>query len=149
MDKIQKLATVTESDFKRLVGVKRNTFHEMVSAYESYLLSKSKKQGIGGRKPLLSPAFQVLFLLEYYREYRSLKHQSFDYNISEPTASRVVKEVEIALIKSEKFSLPGRKIFQDEGVELSIAVIDVTEIAIERPKKTKKSTIQENKKSIQ
>ena len=101
------------------------------------------------RSLLLSPAFQVLFLLEYYREYRSLKHQSFDYNISEPTASRVVKEVEIALIKSEKFSLPGRKIFQDEGVELSIAVIDVTEIAIERPKKTKKSTIQENKKSIQ
>ena len=149
MDKIQKLEKVTDIDFKRLVGVKRNTFNEMVSAYKSYLLSESKKQGIGGRKPLLSPEFQVLFLLEYYREYRSLKHQSFDYNISEPTASRVVKKVELALIKSGKFSLPGKKIFQDEGIELSIAVIDVTEIAIERPKKTKKSSIPENKKHIQ
>jgi hypothetical protein len=133
MDKIQKLETVTDVDFKRLVGVKRETFQEMISAYASYLSAKSK--GIGGRKPKLTPSFQVLFLLEYYREYRTLRHQSFDYDISEATASRVVKEVEIALIKSGKFSLPGRKVFQDEGIELSIAVIDVTEIEIQRPKK--------------
>lgn len=48
-------------------------------------------------------------MLEYYREYRSLAHMAFDYEISEPTASRIIKEVETVLIHSGKFSLPGKK----------------------------------------
>lgn len=62
---------------------------------------------------------------------------AFDYEISEPTASRIIKEVETVLIHSGKFSLPGKKaLHQEGGIELEYIVIDATECPVQRPKKT-------------
>ncbi len=149
MDKIEKLEKLLPSQFKRLIGVYRETFDEMVTVYKSYLTEKALAGGIGGRKPKLTPPEQVLFMLEYYREYRSLAHMAFDYGISEATGSRLVKKVELALIKSGRFSLPAKKAFLDEGIDLSLAIVDVTELSIERPKKNSKTTIQEKRNTIQ
>lgn len=61
---------------------------------------------------------------------------AFDYEISEPTASRIIKEVETVLIHSGKFSLPGKKaLHQEGGIELEYIVIDATECPVQRPKK--------------
>ena len=111
---------------KRLVGVKKETFESMLEVCEEYS-QKKKSQGVRPNK--LSVSSQLLLMLEYYREYRSLAHMAFDYGISEPTASRVIKEMERVLLQSGKFPLPSKKaLYQDEGgIELSYVVIDATE----------------------
>jgi len=77
------------------------------------VLKKLKPRGkkgikVVGRKPKLCEEDRVLFMLEYYREYRTLKHMGIDYGISEGQASKVVRDVESLLIKSGKFSLSSK-----------------------------------------
>ncbi len=150
MDKILRLESISEQQFKRLVGVKRDTFNLIVKIYEEHLNEKSKSAGIGGRKPKLLPEEQVLLMLEYYREYRTLAHLGFDYGISESVASRTIRKVETVLSKSRKFSLPAKKeLLKGEGLCLDIVIVDVTELPIQRPKKNSKITIQGRKNAIQ
>jgi hypothetical protein len=70
----------------------------------------------------------------------------FDYGISEPAASKLVREVESVLIKSGKFSLPSKRVLYKNDVELNFVLIDVTEMPIQRPKKSKDKIIHERKK---
>jgi hypothetical protein len=49
--------------------------------------------------------------------------------------------VENVLVKSGKFSLPGKKALYGDDTELEVVLVDVTESPVERPKKTKKDTI--------
>ena len=106
MKTYERLKQIRPAEFKRLVGVKKETFEVMLEVYSEY---HEKKKQQGGRPNRLLPETQLLLMLEYYREYRSLAHMAFDYEISEPTASRIIKEVETVLIHSGKFSLPGRR----------------------------------------
>jgi len=62
---------------------------------------------------------------------------SVDYGVSESTSQRVVNEVETILIKSGEFSLPSKKALYGEDVALDFIVVDVTEMPIQRPKKSK------------
>lgn len=133
MKTYERLKQIKPAEFKRLVGVKKETFEVMLEVYSDY---HQKKKQQGGRPNRLLPETQLLLMLEYYREYRTLAHIAFDYEISEPTASRVVKEVETILIHSGKFSLPGKKaLHQEAGIELEYIVIDATECPVQRPKK--------------
>jgi len=133
MKTYERLKQIKPAEFKRLVGVKKETFEVMLEVYNDY---HQKKKEQGGRPNRLLPETQLLLMLEYYREYRSLAHMAFDYEISEPTASRVIKEVETVLIHSGKFSLPGKKaLHQEGGIELEYIVIDATECPVQRPKK--------------
>lgn len=62
-------------------------------------------------------------------------HLGQDYRLHESNVSRIIQKVEDILIKSGKFSLPSkRRLFKEDG--LTYTIVDVTEIAIERPKKT-------------
>lgn len=146
MEKYERLQRVKPTEFKRLVGVKPETFEAMRKVYEPYHGEKKRQ---GGRPNALSPAMQVLLMLEYYREYRSMAHMAFDYGISEPTASRIIKEVEGVLLDSGKFSLPGKKaLYGDNGVELEYVVIDATECPVQRPKKDNGRATAEKRNAI-
>jgi hypothetical protein len=150
MDKIVRLESISDQHFKRLVGVKRATFNLMIKVYKEHLNEVASNAGIGGRPPLLLPEEQVLLMLEYYREYRTLAHLGFDYGISESVASRIIRRVEKVLSESRKFSLPAKKELQKgEGLSLDVVIVDVTELPIQRPKKNSISTIQGRKNSIQ
>jgi hypothetical protein len=148
MKKIDKFKNVNEENFKRLVGVKRATYEVMVEEYKKAEKERKKGHKIGGRKPKLCEEDRVLFMLEYYREYRTLYHMGIDYNISEGQASRLVRDVESVLIKSGKFSLPSKRALYKADNEIEFIIIDATESAIQRPKKNKKSTIQEKRNNI-
>ncbi len=89
-------------------------------------------------------------MLEYYREYRTFKHLGIDYEVSESTAHYIVTKIETILIKEPQFHLETLKHIepQDEGVELEIVVVDVTESQCERPKKSKNTTTLVKRKSI-
>ena len=148
MRKIDKFEKVNEENFKRVVGVKRSTYKVMVEEYKKAEIERKKEHKIGGRKPTLCEEDRVLFMLEYYREYRTLYHMGIDYGISEGQASKVVKDVESVLIKSGKFSLPSKRALYEADSEIEFVIIDATESPIQRPKKSKKKTIQERKSII-
>lgn len=149
MSKYEKLEQLNDVNFKRLIGVKKETFDAMLLEYNKFREQTVKDFGVGGAKQKLIPEDKILLMLEYFREYRTLAHIGFDYGVSEATASRVVKEVESILIKSKRFSLPSKRALYGDDIDLNFVVIDVTEIEIQRPKKIKKSSIQEKRKNIQ
>ena len=145
MKKIEKFEKVSEESFKRVVGVKRDTFKKMVSIYKEAESERKKGHKIEGRKPKLCEEDRVLFMLEYYREYRTLAHMGIDYGISEGQGSKLVRDVESVLIKSGKFSLPSKRVLYEADNDIEFIIIDATESPIQRPKKSKGNIIQERK----
>jgi hypothetical protein len=77
---------------------------------------------------------------EYLREYGTYFHIAQTWGVYESTAYRIIRTVEDTLMRSRKFSLPGKKklLESDHAIEV---VVDVTESPIERPKKTKNASI--------
>jgi hypothetical protein len=99
-----------------------------------------------GRKRSLEPEDEVLLTLMYWREYRSYLHISTSYGISEATVSRIIHDVEDCRVKRPEPQLPERRALQEDIEETLL--IDVTEIAIERPKKDRESTTAERRSAI-
>jgi hypothetical protein len=89
-----------------------------------------------GGQPKLSTENQLLIALEYWREYRAYFHIAQSWGVHESTVCRIVHRVEDQLIKSRKFSLPGKKALSSAEREWSAIIVDVEESPIERPKKT-------------
>lgn len=147
MEKFERLQKIKPTDFKRLVGVKNETFEAMLEVCEEHHKAKKRR---GGKPNSLSIADQLLLMLGYYREYRSMAHIAFDYGVSEATVSRVIQEIESVLIQSGKFSLAGKKaLYEDSGIELKYIVIDATECSVQRPKKGNTGVTAERKSDIQ
>ncbi len=126
----EKIKNYGNAKFKRLTGVKKETYTMMVNVLESELREF-------GRPPKLSRADQLLVTLMYWREYRTQFHIGETYGVSESTVSRTIKIVENALMKSGKFRLPGKKKLQDNETVIEVILVDVAEQPIERPKKSK------------
>ena len=126
----KKIKDYGNEKFKRLTGVKKETYTMMVKVLESELRDF-------GRPPKLSRADQLLMTLMYWREYRTQFHIAETYQVSESTVSRTIKKVEDALMKSGQFRLPGKKILQESETMIEVIVVDVAEQPIERPKKSK------------
>ena len=126
----EKIKDYGNEKFKRLTGVKKETYSMMVNVLETELRDF-------GRPPKLSRADQLLMTLMYWREYRTQFHIAETYEVSEATVSRTIKKVEDALMKSRQFRLPGKKILQESETIIEVIVVDVAEQPIERPKKSK------------
>ncbi len=131
-----------EHDFKRLFGVHRTTFDEMVSVMQQRAQTKQK----AGRSSKLSIQDQVLVTLQYWREYRPYFHIAQDWGVAESTICRTVQRVENTLIRSGKFKLPGKKHLLRNPNPPKTIVIDVTESPIERPKRHQKQFYSGKKK---
>ena len=119
---------LTSRKFKRLTGVSRQTFQLMVSLFKANEQNKNKP----GRPPKLIIEDQVLMVIQYWREYRTYYHIGLDFGVSE-SAGRIVFKIENILIKSRKFSLPGKKELWKMSSEEDLVVMDVTESPIEKP----------------
>ena len=128
---INKLAS---DEFRRLTGVKKPTFEEMVKILQE---ARGQKKLRGGRKNKLSIEETLLLTLEYLREYRTYFHISKSYGISEGYAYKTIRWVEDTLIKSKMFSLPGRKELLKSDIEYELVLVDASEHPIQRPKKNK------------
>ena len=119
-----------EQDFKRLTGVKHETFNKMLVVLDQEMPNF-------GRPPKLSRADQLLMTLMYWREYRTQFHIAGSYDISEATVCRTINKVEDALVRSGEFRLPGKKVLQPSDTIIEVVLVDVSEQPIERPKKSK------------
>ena len=119
-----------DTDFKRLTGVQRETFDQMLKVVEKGLRDF-------GRPTKLNRADQLLMTLMYWREYRTEFHIAQSYGLSESTVCRTIQKVENALVRSGKFRLPGKKALQPSDTVFEVVLVDVSEQPIERPKKAK------------
>jgi hypothetical protein len=134
--------------FKRLTGVKRNTFAKMVEVIQQHN-ALSRKHPTRGAPPKVSVEDQLLMMLMYYREYRTFLHTATSYGYSESQGWRIVRKLEDILIQSGVFRLPGKKaLLRLEGNSLSrLVIVDVGESPVERPKKNSGATTAVKRKS--
>ena len=145
--KYRKVNKLPDTDFRRVVGVQRETFKEMVKVVRKHYHKMKSK---GGANKLMSANDETLMMLEYYREYRTFKHLGVDYEVSESTAHYIVTKIEKILIVEPQFHLEKLKHIEPQKDEenIEITVVDVTESQCERPKKSKNITTQAKRKSI-
>jgi hypothetical protein len=130
------LEALSAGEFKRLCGVSRETFGEMVEILRPQL----ERQGRRGGQNKLSVEDQLMVTLEYWREDRSQFHIGASWGLHETTVSRIIKKVEDVLIKCDKFRLPSKRALYQPGWEWKVFVVDVGEMEIERPKKNSELT---------
>lgn len=143
--KYNSVRTLKDEAFRRLTGVKRQTFEKMIGILREAQIKKKSK---GGRKNTLSVEDMLLMSLEYLREYRTYFHISQSYGLSESAAYKTVRWVEDTLVKHPDFSLPGRKALLKSDMEYEVVLIDATETPIERPKKGKSISTPEKRRDI-
>ena len=143
--KYEQIKELEEEKFRRLTGVKKDTFYKMINILKE---AEVRKKARGGRKNKLNIEDRLLMALEYIREYRTYFHVSQSYGLSESTAYDTIKWIEDTLIKHSDFALPGRKALLKSDMEYEVVLIDATETPIERPKKNKKITIQARRRDI-
>ncbi len=130
--KYRQIRSLPDEDFRRLTGVKRGTFSVMTNILKE---AERIKKSQGGSPSTLGIEDRLLMGLEYLREYRTYFHVGQSYGVSEPTSYRTCRWIEDTLIKSGKFSLPGRKELRKTDREFEVILIDASESPVERPKK--------------
>jgi hypothetical protein len=138
------LERLSAEEFKRLCGVSRQTFGEMVEELRTHL----ERQGKRGGQNKLSVEDQLLVALEYWREYRTQFHIGTSWGLHETTVGRIIRKVEDILIKCGKFRLPSQRQLYQPGWEWKVLLVDVGEVEIERPKKNRNATIVASKNAI-
>lgn len=154
MQKYDTISSLKDEDFRRLTGVRRKTFEEMMKVLR---VAEQEKKRQGGKPNLLSLEDRLLMCLEYLREYRTYFHIANSYGVNESTCYRNCIWIEDILIKSKKFSLPGKKALIKSDHEIEVILIDATESPVERPKKndqkideiSKENSTQGRRKNIQ
>ena len=139
----QNLKRFNDATFKRLVGVTRPLFDEMVLVLIESEANKKKS----GRPHSLSLEDQLLMTLNYLKTYKTQIELAADYNLADSNVHRTIVKVENALIKSGKFNLPTKPSPKQEEDGSNWVIIDVTEHPIERPKKSKDATTVASKNS--
>ena len=86
-EQVQKLSG---EDFRRLTGVKRETFLMMAEILmQEYEIAKKNHKYRGGRNPALSIKNKLLLVFTYLREYSSMFHtaQKFEVVVIDATES--------------------------------------------------------------
>jgi len=132
--------------FKRLTGVKREVFLQMLDAVKCYKQQK-RKHATRGKPPKLCIEDKLLVMLMYYREYRTQEHIGMTYDISESRVCEIIQDMENILIKDKRFHLPGKKKLLESSSDIEVVLIDVAESPIERPKKNSEGITPERRKS--
>lgn len=132
MGKYQTVSKLNNDEFRRLTGIKKETFEKMMEVLRE---DEKKYKAQGGKPTKLSLEDRLLMTLEYLREYRTYFHVGQSYGVSESVCWRNCRWVEDCLIKSKAFSLPGRKALLKSDHEFEVILIDAAESPIERPKK--------------
>ena len=133
----EQVSNLKADEFRRLTGIKKETFSAMTSVLQEADAIKMQK---GGRPHKLALEDRLLMTLEYLREYRTYFHVATSYGISESNCFQAIRWVENTLIDCGKFALPGRKELLKSDMEYEVILVDATESPVERPKKNKKDT---------
>jgi hypothetical protein len=138
------LAKITSkpNEFRQIIGVFPETFEAMVNCVKVKKFQGKKT----GRLGYLSFEDQVMLMLEYFRDYPSMVKLGLEYGVNETTIGRIIKKVEKILVASSEFKLPTKKSLKQGNLELEAIIVDVTEIAVQKPKRTRFKNGKKNQK---
>jgi hypothetical protein len=146
--KINNAARITElqeKEYKKLFGVNKNTFDIMLKVLETRNAEERIK---GGKQSTLSILDRLIITLMYWREYRTYENIAFDYGVKKSVIGKHIIWVENTLIACKLFSLPSKREFLYNKRDREVAIVDVTEQQIERPKRGRKNGIPVRKNAI-
>ena len=105
MERWRRAFAENDKNFKELFGVKKEIFLRIHDILTAAALERRKKEG---RRPALSPGDQLLLTLQYWREYRTMKHIAFDFAKStvsdNTTAQRIGNDIEKSTLFLPYFS---------------------------------------------
>jgi hypothetical protein len=130
--KFDQVSSLRPAQFKRLTGVRRETFTAMVVILHKADIAKRHRGGVASK---LTVEDRLLLALEYLRDYPTYLRLGHNYGISEGYAFKIHRWVEDTLIKDKQFALPGRKALLKSDMEYEVILVDASESPIERPKK--------------
>ena len=154
MTRIEKKLKLSDEKFKRRIGTTKPVFLLMLDILQT---AHNKLHELGGKPPTLTVGDKLLITLKYYREYTTMESLADDYECSKSAICRSIHWVEDVLSADGRFQLPGKKALQDNETQTVVeshitapktVAIDVTEHRIERPKKSRKTTIPARKSAI-
>ena len=134
-----------ESTFKRLYGVKPDTFEKMLAILQK---EYDKMHKAGGAPPKLTVEDKLTVTLKYLREYRTMESIGVDYGVRKSTVCESIQWVENTLVKNKTFKLPGKKVLKEASGTIECIIIDATESPIQRPKKGQKEYYSGKKNAI-
>jgi hypothetical protein len=132
----QKYQELTPQQFQRIIGLKQHQFSFLLELFLEYVDQKWDKRG---RKGGLQLADQLILTLRYLRSYPSFLELGQEFSISESYAHKIFQKVSESLVKILK--LPNINSLKNLGT----VIFDVSEQEVERPTKSQKKNILENK----
>lgn len=142
MDNQARIARLKEKEYRKIFGVTKPIFEQMLGILEKTFQEEHRR---GGHPPKLSVLDKLIIMLCYYREYRTMESIAFDYGVTKSTVYESIRWAEESLMKSNNFSLPSKKALI-EDLDIEVVFVDATECEIERPQKNKSVTTPERKK---
>jgi hypothetical protein len=131
MNAYEKIEKLDDKEFKLITGVTRELFNKMLVVLKREYAKVHDICGAKG-KPV---ELRLTIALEYWREYRSIRHMANDHQIPKSTINEMILWVENILLGSEEFKLKELKERFKPGEEsdIKIIIVDVEEQPIERP----------------
>lgn len=131
MNAYEKIEKLKEKEFKRITGVTREVFEQMLEVLRKKYREEHSRGGQNG----MAVELRLTLALEYWREYRTYEHMSNDHQIKKSVINRAVMWVEDVLSESEEFQIKELKerFKPDEESCISVIIVDVEEQPIERP----------------
>lgn len=142
MDNQARIARLKEKEYRKIFGVTKPIFEQMLGILEKTFQEEHRR---GGHPPKLSVLDKLIIMLCYYREYRTMESIAFDCGVTKSTVYESIRWAEESLMKSNNFSLPSKKALI-EDLDIEVVFVDATECEIERPQKNKSVTTPERKK---
>jgi len=135
MNNIERIAKMQDSEYKQIFGIEKFIFERILRLLEAADVFQKKNNA--GRKSQLSILDKLIITLQYWREYRTYRHIAFDYGVGKSTIGEAIIWVENTLINSNCCNLKSARELRDNISKIKIAIVDVTEQEIERPKKSR------------
>jgi len=131
--------------FKRVYGVKPNTFNKMLAILQKEFEEMHKN---GGKPPKLTPEDKLYVTLKYLRDYRTMDSIASEYKVCKGTICLSIQWVEDTLVKDGTFALPEKRTLKKKSDTIEYIVVDVTESPINRPKNNQKEYYSGKKNAI-
>jgi len=120
-----------EKKFKRLYGIKLNTFKEALADIKEFENNRKKQSG---RPQVLTYSKQLKMYLIHLKENVSYLFLGNTYGISEANCWKIIQKIEKILLESKKFKIDNIKNVDEEIKEV---IINATEVEIQNIKTEK------------
>jgi len=132
----ERIAKMPAKKYKEIFGVEKHVFERLLRLLEA--ADAYRRKSNAGRKSSLSVLDKLVITLMYWREYRTYRHIAFDYGVGKTQICDAVLWVENTIIASGLCNLKSARELRNNPGKIKIAIVDVTEQEIERPKRGRK-----------